>query len=286
MHVINFTCSFLGHSKWLSVSLLGEKHYWFEKWLDFSWKPKNGMKKDKRDCSVVYHFWRESLTDCLLKGKVATCALNRTKPPLKNWACALRQLGLILSYDTRLSAKRGSVFAFSIFQSLLLKLLSLCTFSWHVRRCIRMSNTESYDPTKPPYAGFFGVMGASASIIFSCKWVLTGLTRGSMYAIGSSAGLFDARPFIQQLLLSSVLINNSRPRPLISTFLLFLLSPSPSLSLHHPHRSGCSLWHSQEWCGDRRHECNAARPHHEVCDPGCHGRYHCHLRPCRICTHC
>ena len=33
---------------------------------------------------------------------------------------------------------------------------------------VKMSS-DSYDPAAPPYAGFFGVMGASAAIIFSCE---------------------------------------------------------------------------------------------------------------------
>ena len=40
-------------------------------------------------------------------------------------------------------------------------------------------SSASYDPSAPPYAGFFGVMGASAAIIFSCKfsfaWTAPGL---------------------------------------------------------------------------------------------------------------
>lgn len=45
-----------------------------------------------------------------------------------------------------------------------------------------------------------------------------------------------------------------------------------------PSSLGSSLWHSQEWYGDRRHVRHEAGAHHEVHHPRSHGGYYSHLR--------
>lgn len=39
---------------------------------------------------------------------------------------------------------------------------------------------SSTDDSRPVYAGFFGVMGASAAIIFSCKFYISDDTLGDL----------------------------------------------------------------------------------------------------------
>ena len=127
----------------------------------------------------------------------------------------------------------------------------------------------SSDDSRPVYAAFFGVMGASASIIFSCEFILPTLA----YIIGSHSK-YSNQAMIHLHWLASIFCPNYHFGLCPPLFFL-------SLSLSS---SGSSLWYSQEWhryCSHERHE---TRPHHQVCHPCGYGWYHCHLRPGGVCA--
>lgn len=90
----------------------------------------------------------------------------------------------------------------------------------------------------PPYVHFFGVMGATAAMVFSGK---------------NDEVLIEFLHVPRHITLYR----------LIKDFFDF--------------SSWSGVWNSQKWHRNSSHECNEARNDHEVHNSSCHGRYYRHL---------